>query len=120
MSESKDFDQIMQFWANLIPRQKFALYELLALEYHLRTEQFDQGRCRCKRPSTGIAVPTTWSEERDCSRNASLVRQSLINEFFLERYAFNCMIKKMSAYFERVVLPLLIDNDTTLHPNNHP
>jgi hypothetical protein len=51
----------------------------LAIQYHERTERFDQAHCQ-HRNKRGIAIPSTAGEMILCSRNANCVRAELGRE----------------------------------------
>jgi len=95
-----DITTIMTFWDNEFPNHRFSLGEYLALEYHWRTELYDQSRCLCKRYKSGIAIPTSSSEYRDCSRNASNVRNYILSTSGLLHHEFSVALTHMVHRFE--------------------
>jgi len=74
--------------------------EAVAMEYHRRTEAFDQSRCQCKRERSGIAIPMHGDELADCSNNARNVRRELANEFCIDADELRRAISRTAAQFE--------------------
>lgn len=71
-----------------------------AMEYHLRTEEFDQRRCSYRRFPSGIAVPMNAREARDCTENSLNIRQELCAKYELSMYELKRAISNTAREFE--------------------
>lgn len=70
----------------------------LALEYHKRTEHFDQAHCQ-RRNERGIAIPTLPGESAICGRHAKQVR----DELGMEALRLGFTAKRLSEEIQRTV-----------------